>query len=411
MEKNNLYLLHQIDRCTNCGNCRIVCPVFKVTGEEIYSTRGRINLIKGYLNNELQPTNELREKLFICLDCRQCLKFCPADVGYYDIMKSAKSRIITKNKTFHIKRSVLEGLFSYKSGVSDLYFIILRKSRKLFFKKESLNYFGKIIFKFTGLNFSVRIPEIPQKNFFNMKIRHELKNDRGIRIALFTGCGGKHIYPGTADNFVNILRSNGIETLIPKAQVCCGKPLSYKGLIKKSDKNMNVNVSIYNSLIGVKDAVSLCPGAGNLFKESDSADSKPDFRLPVKNWIEFITENSIEVTPKYENSVIFHSCPKDGQAKLYRKFVNDLYSDYTQIPEFANEFCGSTELLDKSNYEMRALITRSFYDNNNLDNYDFIACSSFECVEHLNDFFFNNKKSIKAIHFIDALKSKFQSRI
>jgi Fe-S oxidoreductase len=399
-------MISQTDKCTNCGNCRIVCPAFKIMGEEIYSTRGRINLIKGYLNNELQPTKELKNKIFVCLNCRQCLNFCPADVEYYDLIKNAKSRLNTSNKIFHIRRSILEGLFSYKHGVSDLYFMLLGKSRNIIFKKGILNHFGRLIFRFSGLNPAVKIPEIPLNNFFKMKIRHELKNDRGIRIALFTGCGGKYLYPGTADNFVNILRSNGFETLIPKGQVCCGNPLSYKGLLKISDRNTAVNSSLFNSLIGVEFAVSLCPGAGNLFKGSTSSDSKSGFRLPVKNWIEFITENSIGVTPKYENSIIFHSCPKDGQAELYRKFVSDLYSDHTQIPEFTNEYCGCTELLDKSNYEMRALIARSFYDKNDLKNYDFIACSSFECVEHLNEFFLNNKKSIRAIHFTDALKSK-----
>jgi Fe-S oxidoreductase len=406
LEKNNLYITGLADKCTNCGNCRIICPVFKVTGEEVYSTRGRINLVKGFLNNELQPSRDLSDKLFVCLDCRQCLDLCPADVEYTEIIRHTKSRLILKNKIFAFKRSVLEGIFSYKTSSSDLYFLLLRKGRKFLFKNNIPNYFGKLILRILGFNSSVTIPEIPIKNFFKMGIRHKLKNDRGLRIALFTGCGGKHLYPDCADNFVKILRSEGIETVIPKKQVCCGNPLSYKGFLKSADKNLNINSSLFNSLLDIGNIVSLCPGAGNLFKEFNHPDYKPSFRIPVKNWIEFVFENKIEVAPKYDNSIIFHSCPKCGQADLYRDFVNYLYKDHTQIPVFTNEFCGCTELLDRSNFEMRNMITESFYDINGLEKSDFIACSSFECIEHLNHFFVNKKKSIRAIHFIDALKNK-----
>jgi len=406
LEKNNLYITEIIDKCTNCGNCRTVCPVFKITGEEIYSTRGRINLVKGYLSGELKTSKELREKLFVCLNCGQCLEFCPADVEYSLILKNAKSRIISRNKIFDIKRSILEGIFSFKPSTSDLFFMLLRKCGNLLFKNNSLNYFGKIIFRLAGTNLAAKFPEIPINNFFNMDVRHETKNDRGIRIALFTGCGGKHLYPECTDNFVKIMRAQGIEILIPKNQVCCGNPLSYKGLLKSAGRNLNSNIKAFNCLLDIKLIVSLCPKAGNLFKELDRTDPKLSLRLPVSNWIEFISEYKIEFAPKYDNSVIFHSCPGCGQTDLYRNLVKSIYADYTKIPDFTSDFCGCTELLDRSNYDIRRKIARSFYEKNCLEKTEYIICSSFECIEHLNEFFTSSSLSIRAIHFFDALKSK-----
>jgi len=406
LEKNNLYITELIDKCTNCGNCRIVCPVFKISGEEIYSTRGRINLVKGYLSGDLKTSKELREKLFVCLNCKQCREFCPADVEYSEILKNTKSRISSKNKIFDIKRSILEGIFSFKPSTSDLFFILLRYCGNLLYKNNSLNYFGKIIFRLAGINLSAKIPTIPVSNFFSMGIRHDTKNDRGIRIALFTGCGGKYLYPECTDNFVKIVRSQGVEILIPKNQVCCGNPLSYKGLLKSADKNINANIKAFNSLLGIKLMVSLCPEAGNLFKELDRSDPKLSLRLPVRNWIEFISEYKIEFAPKYDNSVIFHSCPGCGQTDLYRNFVKSLYADYTKIPDFTDDFCGCTELLDKSNSDIRHKIARSFYEKNDLEKTDYVICSSFECIEHLNEFFTSRNLPVRAIHFFDSLKSK-----
>ena len=406
MEKNNLYITELIDKCTNCGNCRIVCPVFKISGEEIYSTRGRINLVKGYLSGDINTSKELREKLFVCLNCRQCLEFCPADVEYSEIIKNAKSRLISRNKIFDIKRSILEGIFSFKPSSSDIFFMLLRKSGHMLYKNHSLNYFGKTIFRLAGINLAAKIPEIPVGNFFNMGIRHETKNDRGIRIALFTGCGGKYLYPECTDNFVRIVRSKGIEILIPKNQVCCGNPLSYKGLLKSADKNINANTKAFNSLIDIKLIVSLCPEAGNLFKELNSEDPKLSLRLPVKNWIEFISEYKIEFAPKYDNSVLFHSCPGCGHTDLYKDLVNTIYADYTKVPDFTADFCGCTELLDRSNYDIRHKIARSFYEKNCMGKADYVICSSFECIEHLNEFFTSSNLPVRAIHFFDSLKSK-----
>jgi len=393
-----------VEKCTNCGNCRTVCPVFKITGEEIYSTRGRINLVKGFLNNELAPGPDFRDKIFVCLNCRQCVDLCPADVEYYEIMKNTKAKISSVNKLFNLKQSFYKGVFSDTAHISESYFSLFRLSRKLFYKNNELNFFGKIIFPILKIDNSVKLPDIAVKNFFKMKIRHELKNYKGFRIALFLGCGGKYLYPEAADNFVKILRSNGIEVLIPKDQVCCGNPLDYKGLIKDASRNQIKNTSSFNSLLDIKLMVSLCCNADITFTEFHSYVPKEKLRLPVKDFIEFIEEYGVEVTPAFENSIIFHSCPKCKKSEIYKKFIGRLYEDYTRIPEFTTDFCGSTELLDKSNMEFRNIITRSFCENNNLKNYDFIACSSFECIEHLNGYFLHNKMSIKAIHFADALK-------
>ncbi|MBU4485692.1 MAG: (Fe-S)-binding protein [Candidatus Delongbacteria bacterium] len=403
MKKNNLYLKNLADKCTNCGNCRIICPVFKIKKEEIYSTRGRINLIKGFLNKELNSTKELKNKIFICLNCKQCASFCPADVEYIEIMTNSKPGINQGNKFFNPKNFFFKKLFSEEPQVTDFYFKILKKLNNHLFKSKKLNFASYVILKIFRLDKFMKFSAIPDNNFFKMNIRHKLKDSKGFRIALFLGCGGKYLYPETSDNFVNIMRTGGIEVIIPKDQVCCGNPLNYRGLMKYADRNMSANTSSFNSMLDIKYIVSLCPNAANLLKEHNSENSKPGLRFPVKECIEFIIDNQIAVNPKYDNSIIYHSCPKCGNSDIYSKFVKRLYEDYTHIPEYINDFCGSTELLDKSNCDLRNSITQSFIEKHDLKGNDFIACSSFECVEHLNEFFINNKMTIKAIHFLDAI--------
>lgn len=403
-EQNNKYLTDLIDKCTNCGNCRIICPAYKYTGEEIYSTRGRINLIKGLANDELQPSSEMKNILSVCLNCRQCLRYCPAEVEYFSIIRYAKNRIRNRNRIFDVSTFFSEGLFSNKHATSEMFFSATGFFRKLIYKNNKLNFLGRLMGRSARLRPVTDTPSIARRNFFEMGIRHQLNNGRGIRAALFTGCGGKYLYPEAADRFVMILRYNGIETLIPKEQVCCGNPLSYKGLLKKSENVLKKNAEVYNQLIGLNCIVSLCSDAVIAFKERSDSGKEPKFRFPVLNWLDFLLQNKIQVIPEYENSIIFHSCPKCGDFKVYENFIKKIYSDHTRIPEFSHDYCGSTELLDRSNPDLRDRITKDFCVKNGIAAYSYIACSSFECADHLNAYFSRNQMNVKAIHFVQALR-------
>ena len=61
-----------------------MCPSYKATRDEQFSTRGRANLLRRALNSdnpreELQ-SEELKEALDLCLSCKACKKECPASV-------------------------------------------------------------------------------------------------------------------------------------------------------------------------------------------------------------------------------------------------------------------------------------------------------------------------------------------
>jgi glycolate oxidase iron-sulfur subunit len=405
LKNNNSRLLKLTDKCTDCGNCRTVCPVFLIKKEEIYSTRGRINLIKGLASKELDPNGEIRERINICLGCGQCVTSCPADVNYPEIIKNAKLITKTGGSKYLSILNLEKKLFSSDPKISEFYFRYLGKINNFFIRKKKLIFFKNLLKRLSGIYHKADITYIPGNNFFKMKIRHPLKDYSGTRIALFTGCGGKYLYPGTSDRFVSIMRSVGIEVLIPIDQVCCGNPLSYRGMLKESSSNLKSNVSAFNSMIDIKQIVCLCTNAANTFKTMKDRDIKPEFRMEMTDWTDVINNVSSDIEPLYENSIIFHSCPKCGNADKLKDLVAKLYSGYTEIPPFTKDFCGSTELLDKSNYELRFAVTDSFFDKNRLAQFDYIACSSFECIEYLNDYFSANEKKIRAIHFIDALRS------
>ncbi len=72
-----------LDRCISCGFCLPACPTYKLTGNEVSSPRGRINLMRALEDGRLpldDPT--LQEESSFCMGCRACEPVCPAGVQY-----------------------------------------------------------------------------------------------------------------------------------------------------------------------------------------------------------------------------------------------------------------------------------------------------------------------------------------
>lgn len=401
--KNNPNIVDLTEKCTNCGNCRLICPVFKIKKEELYSTRGRINLIRGLMKNELELNRDAFDKIYICLNCGQCSGFCPADVEYSLIIKKTKSNIKLSRKFFSIKNYAIRMLFSSKPEVSDAAFRVFGFFYRHFFRSNKLRFVRYLFFKLLNIPPGARFPEIPDRNFFRMGNRAKIISYRGFRVALFIGCGGKYIYPQTTDRFVRMLRTNGIQVLIPKDQVCSGNTLENRGMVKESAKNMKKNISVFNSMIDIRYITAMCSNAETGLKSGYFERVLDGFRLEYINWIKLILDNDLIIKPAHNDSIIFHCCPKCETKELSGDFMEKLYSDHPYKPELKTDFCGATELLDRSNQNIKDIIMKSFFDKNRLDKYKFIACSSFECVEHMNEYFSRNNENIRAVHFIDAV--------
>ena len=76
-------------RCVGIGKCRqasggVMCPSFRVSGEEKHSTRGRARLLWEMLDGSVLTdgwrSTEVLDALDLCLSCKGCLSDCPVNV-------------------------------------------------------------------------------------------------------------------------------------------------------------------------------------------------------------------------------------------------------------------------------------------------------------------------------------------
>ncbi|MET9701227.1 FAD-binding and (Fe-S)-binding domain-containing protein [Streptomyces sp. NPDC006529] len=97
-------LAGEVARCVGVAKCRstepgagVMCPSYRVTGEERHSTRGRARLLHEMLAGEVIAdgwrSEEVREALDLCLACKGCLSDCPVGVD----MASYKSEFLHRH--------------------------------------------------------------------------------------------------------------------------------------------------------------------------------------------------------------------------------------------------------------------------------------------------------------------------
>jgi len=112
---NDISFFYAAEKCNGAGVCRkstggIMCPSYRATRSEEFSTRGRANLLRKALSSENPIKNfksgDLYEALDLCLSCKACKNECPANVD----MARLKSEylfqirdICSYVKSWHIK--------------------------------------------------------------------------------------------------------------------------------------------------------------------------------------------------------------------------------------------------------------------------------------------------------------------
>ena len=78
-----------VEMCNNNGACRalaggVMCPSFRVTGEEKDVTRGRANSLRLAITGQLGPdaltSDEMADTLKLCVSCKACRRECPTGV-------------------------------------------------------------------------------------------------------------------------------------------------------------------------------------------------------------------------------------------------------------------------------------------------------------------------------------------
>src|SRR5690625_4439707 len=190
--------------CTRCGFCLPSCPTYIETNEnEVHSPRGRIALMKGVVDGLIEPSEEVKRSIDMCLGCRACEPVCPSGVKFGHLLEQARDAIYQTNKQSVFTKTTRKLAFNYlfphqnrMINVTSLVSIYQRFGMQKFVRKTRL------------INFVPENLRAMEKVLPNVPTRKQLKDrpnslqsigPRKKKVAFFSGCLMDTMFMNTND--------------------------------------------------------------------------------------------------------------------------------------------------------------------------------------------------------------------
>ena len=212
-------IIQELERCSRCGGCMAVCPVYRETGEEGMVARGKLSLIEAHEQEQLFSSRKFQQLIETCLLCNGCAHHCANGVRTDHIIQWQRSRFRKEGRTSWTARlasNVLEagGPWSRLMGQAG------SLAQALLCKKIPTDSGLQLRFSLPLLSQRSYIPKLSDSPFLTKVGGQKLGS--GTKVGLFVGCVGNYLAPQVSEVFVELLLRTGFQVIIPSDQRCCG---------------------------------------------------------------------------------------------------------------------------------------------------------------------------------------------
>jgi glycolate oxidase iron-sulfur subunit len=225
-----------VDNCVHCGFCLAACPTYKVLGEEMDSPRGRIILMKEALEGSL-PFDAALPYIDRCLGCMACVTACPSGVAYGHLLSPFRAKAETQ-RARPLLSEATRRLVKETLPYPDRFRLAATAGRLGKIVRGALP--GELRGMLDLLPATLP-PAQPLPEIFPATGRR-----RG-RVALLSGCVQQVLAPQINWATLRVLAHNGIETVVPRAQGCCGSLSLHIGEQAQALELARVNLNAFPS--------------------------------------------------------------------------------------------------------------------------------------------------------------------
>ena len=266
-------LQRAVERCIGMGKCRsldgaTMCPSFRATREERFSTRGRAHLfwemLQGDVIKDGWQSGEVKEALDACLACKGCKSDCPTHTD----------------------------MASYKAEFMSHYYETHRRPRQAAFMGRIGQWaplasrFPRFVNFLTGCPGPAQVakwvagaapqrplPKFAQKPFRALAAAAASRAQRAGpapagKVVLWVDTFSDHFSPEIATAATAVLDALGYEVVLPSKRLCCGRPLYDYGLLDEARALLRTAVdTLAPEIAAGVPIVGLEPGCLSVFKD------------------------------------------------------------------------------------------------------------------------------------------------
>lgn len=258
-------LLRRIERCNGSGDCRksnliggTMCPTFKVSSDELQSTRARANILRELLTKgewTKEDLNTIYHTLSTCLACKACRSECPSNVD----MTRLRSQVLQLyyNQTHVPFRVMMVSLMAQIERIGSWV-------PRIYNWFATTNWTAKILKNMVHFAAERHIPTLSRytmRQLIAKEVNHQssIPSDRALSGQRIINHQSKKVYL-FADEFTNYMEAElgltfarlltqlGYQVIVPK-HTESGRASISKGWLKLAAKYATKNVKLLAPLI------------------------------------------------------------------------------------------------------------------------------------------------------------------
>jgi glycolate oxidase iron-sulfur subunit len=280
-------MVSAIENCVHCGFCLSACPTYSVLGEEMDSPRGRIYLMKNVLEENLEA-EAAQPYIDRCLGCMACVTSCPSGVEYGDLLTGYRA-LIEPQRERPLMDATARTLICETLPYPNRFRLAVQTGAVSKFFQNAL---PEKLAAMVGM-----IPDALPKSEPLPEI-YPAKGERRARVALLAGCVQQVLAPDINWATLRVLAENGVETIIPKQQGCCGSIMMHIGEDKRAMQFARKNLNAFPDDIDaiITNAAGCGSGMheyGLLFEDEKDETRAKNFAHKVKDISVFLDELGI----------------------------------------------------------------------------------------------------------------------
>ncbi len=209
----------EIYKCSRCGLCQSVCPVYKVTLNECSVSRAKFNMLNGILSGDLNLNDRIKGYLDLCIGCNACKNFCPSNIDAREIFTAAKYQYYTENEPSAWEKFI-DSYFVFKACLYAAKFSFF--FYRLFRISFVVNLFKDVLPK--------RLLLLDSLIRENCRKPVRTKSSKSLRAIFFPGCFNSYLNSSSLNSLKKIFSDLDIEFDVKKFD-CCGVSFLSSGKI------------------------------------------------------------------------------------------------------------------------------------------------------------------------------------
>ena len=378
----------EINKCSKCGLCQSVCPIYKLTGNDCAVSRGKFVMLDGVLKGDLKLNRNINKYLDLCLKCDKCSNFCPSSIDVCKILETAK---------YNYEKNTLWGKF--------IFFL------------ESKYVFGNLLKLFKTIINPHPLREGKQLFASEASNRDVGAGENKLKLLYFKGCVN-NIFPQT-DKFLHKLFDNSDVEIIEKDFDCCGLPFLSSGNLERFEEVKKHNLELMNCDFDyiLTDCAScestlkgyFQPTRNNVGQESPTYDLSlraNEKSVAIPSFIslgELIANQNIKFKFEKPIKVTFHKpCHLENDDFWLKVIENCENVEYVKMKDY-DECCGFSGEFAIKNHKISMQISKQKAQNAINTGADYVITTCPACVLGLKQGMLGIKKSPKVLSLSDFL--------